>query len=60
MVDTVYTKKKVISKDKKVAKKSVEQALECLKNIPSKECTENANRKIDEALSYCFVAKDNL
>jgi hypothetical protein len=56
----VYTKKRAISKDKKVAKKSVEQALECLKNIPSKECTENANRKIDEALSYCFIAKDNL
>lgn len=56
----MYTKKNVISKDKKKAKESVRQALECLKSIPSKECTENANRKIDEALSYCFIAKDNL
>lgn len=56
----MYTKNKLVPKDKKKAKKSVEQAMECLKNIPSKECTENANRKIDEALSCCFVAKDNL
>jgi hypothetical protein len=54
----LYTKKKTPSKAK--AKESIEKALNCLKEIPAKECTENANRKIDEALAYCYVTKDNL
>jgi hypothetical protein len=39
---------------------AIEQAIKCLKNIPSRECTEKANRKIDEALSYCYILKENL
>jgi len=42
------------------AKESIERAMDCLKNIPSRECTENANRKIDEALAYCYITKDNI
>jgi hypothetical protein len=54
----LYTKKKTTSKVK--AKESIEKAVNCLKEIPVKECTENANRKIDEALAYCYITKDNL
>lgn len=56
----MYTKKKVYSKDKKKAIKSIDKTIDCLKDIPAIQCTENANRKIDEALSYCYIAKDNL
>lgn len=42
------------------AKESINKAMECLKEIPSRECTENANRKIDEALAYCYITKDHL
>lgn len=54
----MHVKKKNPSRTK--AKESIEMAVQCLKDIPSRECTENANRKIDEALAYCYITKDNL
>jgi hypothetical protein len=54
----LQVKKKNPSRNR--AKESIEMAVKCLKEIPSRECTENANRKIDEALAYCYITKDNL
>ena len=45
---------------KEKAKESIDKAVECLKSIPVRACTEQANQKIDEALSYCYVTKDNI
>ncbi|HMG14303.1 MAG TPA: hypothetical protein VK590_02580 [Saprospiraceae bacterium] len=56
----MHTKKKIYAKDKKNALKSINGAIKCLKDIPAIQCTENANRKIDEALSYCYMVKDNV
>lgn len=56
----LYTKKQICKKNKKKAISSIDKTIDCLKDIPAVQCTEMANRKIDEALSYCFIAKDNL
>jgi len=39
---------------------NIDNAIICLKDIPVIHCSEFSNRKIDEALSFLFVAKDHL